>query len=62
MEEMKKESAKERYDKRTAKYYSLKLNQKTDKKLIDHVAKQSNIQGYFKGLIKKDIQQSKENK
>ncbi len=51
-------SAKSKYDARTAKHYSLKLNKNTDKDLIEYLEKQSNIQGYLKELIRKDMARS----
>ena len=50
-----KKAAKARYDAKTAKYISLKLNQNTDKDIIDLLAKQENIQGYLKRLIREDM-------
>lgn len=50
-----KKAAKARYDANTAKYYSLKLNTNTDAALIDHLAKQDNVQGYLKQLIREDL-------
>ena len=47
--------AKARYDKKTAQYFSLKLNRNTDRELIEHLAKQENVQGYLKNLIRNDI-------
>ena len=51
--------AKARYDKKTAKYISLKLNRNTDRELIEHLAKQENIQGYIKRLIMDDMEKEK---
>lgn len=51
-------AAKARYDAKTAKYISLKLNSNTDKDLIDHLAKQKNIQGYLKSLIREDMKKA----
>jgi hypothetical protein len=48
-------AAKARYDAKTARYISLKLNQNTDRDLIEHLAKQENIQGYLKNLIREDM-------
>ena len=48
-------AAKARYDAKTAKYYSLKLNTNTDSEMIEHLAKQENVQGYLKDLIRKDM-------
>lgn len=52
-----KKAAKAKYDAKTAKYVSLKLNANTDQALIDHLAKQTNVQGYLKELIRQDMQQ-----
>ena len=51
-------AAKARYDAKTAKYLSLKLNTNTDKDLIEHLAKQENIQGYLKRLIREDMEKT----
>ena len=51
-------AAKARYDSKTAKYYSLKLNQNTDRDLIEHLAKQENTQGYLKQLIREDMKRT----
>ena len=51
-------AAKARYDAKTAKYISLKLNSNTDQDLIEHLAKQPNIQGYLKELIREDIKKA----
>jgi hypothetical protein len=48
-------AAKARYDAKTARYISLKLNANTDRDLIEHLAKQENIQGYLKNLIREDM-------
>ena len=50
-----KKAAKARYDAKTAKYISLKLNQNTDADILEHLAKQENIQGYLKRLIREDM-------
>ena len=52
-------AAKARYDAKTAKYYSLKLNTNTDREMIEHLAKQENVQGYLKELIRKDMKGAK---
>ena len=48
-------AAKARYDAKTARYFSLKLNQNTDGAMIEHLEKQENLQGYLKDLIRKDM-------
>jgi hypothetical protein len=50
-------AAKARYDAKTARYISLKLNSNTDKDIIEKLNAQENIQQYIKALIRKDIQQ-----
>ena len=51
-------AAKARYDAKTAKYISLKLNTNTDKDMIEHLAKQANVQGYLKELIREDMKKT----
>ena len=48
-------AAKARYDAKTAKYISLKLNVNTDAALIEHLSDQENVQGYIKSLIRAAI-------
>lgn len=48
-------AAKARYDAKTARYVSLKLNRNTDQDLIDHLEAQESIQTYIKSLIRADI-------
>lgn len=48
-------AAKARYDAKTARYVSLKLNTNTDRDLINHLEHQQNIQGYLKSLIRNDM-------
>lgn len=48
-------AAKAKYDARTARYISLKLNRNTDRELIEQLDKQKSIQGYLKRLIQEDI-------
>ena len=52
-------AAKARYDSKTAKYYSLKLNTNTDKDIIDRLAAEESVQGYLKRLIREDIERGK---
>jgi len=49
-------AAKARYDAKTARYISLKLNSNTDREIIEHLERQQNVQGYLKELIRKDIE------
>ena len=51
----KKCSPQEKYDKKTARYYRLKLNSKTDKALIETLDSVGNVQGYIKSLISDDL-------
>ena len=48
-------AAKAKYDAKTARYISLKLNTNTDRDLIQHLESQENIQGYLKRLIREDM-------
>ena len=54
-----KKAANARYDAKTAKYYSLKLNTNTDREIIDHLESQDNVQAYIKSLIRKDMKGAK---
>ena len=51
-------AAKARYDAKTAKYISLKLNRNTDSELIEYLEHQQNIQGYLKNLIREDMKKA----
>ena len=51
-------AAKARYDAKTARYFSLKLNQNTDKDLIEKLEAQESIQAYLKRLIREDIEKA----
>lgn len=44
-----------RYDKANTKGVYIKLNLKTDKDIIEHLAKKENVQGYIKSLIRDEI-------
>lgn len=48
-------AAKSKYDAKTAKHISLKLNKNTDADIIEHLMKLQNVQGYLKDLIRRDI-------
>ena len=50
-----KKAAKARYDAKTAKYISLKLNVNTDADLIELLQRQGNVQGFIKDLIRKEL-------
>ena len=43
------------FDKENTKHIGFKLNIRTDADILDHLAKQGNIQGYLKSLIRADI-------
>ena len=44
-----------KYDAKNTRQYHLKLNLNTDKDIIQHLEKQESIQGYIKGVIRKDM-------
>lgn len=50
-----KKAAKARYDAKTAKHISLKLNKNTDADMIEFLEKQEKIQTYLKRLIREDM-------
>ena len=50
-----KKAAKARYDAKTAKYISLKLNVNTDADMIELLQQQENVQGFIKDLIRKEL-------
>lgn len=52
-------AAKARYDSKTARYFSLKLNRNTDKELIEHLERQESIQAYIKKLIQEDMKKDR---
>ena len=52
-------TAKERYDKKTAVWISLKLNRKTDPDIIKKLENAENKQGYIKALIRQDLNNQK---
>ena len=51
-------AAKTRYDAKTARYFSLKLNRNTDGELIDHLEQQESVQAYIKRLIREDMKRT----
>ena len=55
MENERKKSAKERYDERTARRVSLKLNKNTDADILQKLESVSSMQGYIKAMIRADI-------
>ena len=55
-DESRKLTPQERYDRQnTVRICGLKLNKKTDKKIIEKLKSVPNKQGYIKNLIKNDI-------
>lgn len=48
--------ANKKYDAKTARYFSMKLNQKTDEILIARLDSIGSVQTYVKELIRKDIE------
>ena len=53
-------AAQARYNARTAKYFSLKLNKNTDADMIEFLEKQEKIQTYLKRLIREDMKKAGE--
>lgn len=51
-------AAKAKYDAKTARYYSLKLNMNTDQELIKRLEQQESVQAYIKRLIREDIERT----
>lgn len=51
-------TAKAKYDAKTARYFSLKLNRNTDNELIEHLEHQESIQTYLKRLIREDMKKT----
>lgn len=47
-----------RYQNRVIWRYGIQFNRNTESDLIEHLQKQPNKQGYVKGLIRKDMEQS----
>ena len=50
------------YDRKNTKLIGMKLNKNTDADILDHLAKQENIQGYLKKLIREDMKKGGEQK
>lgn len=48
-----------KYDSNNTKQFKIKLNNKTDKELIDKLNSVENVQGYIKELIKNDLESKK---
>ena len=51
-------AAQARYNAKTAKYYSMKLNQNTDRDMIEFLGKQGPFQAYIKRLIREDMKKT----
>ena len=51
-------AAKAKYDAKTARYFSLKLNRNTDKDIIEILEQQESIQAYLKKLIREDMKRT----
>ena len=51
-------ASKAKYDARTARYFSLKLNRNTDRDLIEYLERQESIQAYIKKLIREDMEKT----
>lgn len=47
-----------KFDKENTKKITMKLNIHTDADLIEHLAKQENVQGYLKKLIREDMRRN----
>lgn len=58
MEEKRKAHVKAsiKYNAKNVKQVKLNLNRKTDADIIEHLDQCGNIQGYIKGLIRKDME------
>ena len=50
--------AKAKYDAKTARYVSLKLNKNTDQDIIDQLEHQESVQAYIKRLIREDMKKT----
>lgn len=48
-----------KYEKENLRQIRLKINRKTEPELLAWIEEQENIQGYIKGLIKKDMEEKK---
>lgn len=55
-------AAKARYDAKTARYVSMKLNTNTDKDIIKRLEQEPSIQAYLKRLIREDMNKGGEQK
>lgn len=49
----------DKYQKANIRRITVKLNRKTDQKLIDKIDSVDNVQGYIKSLIEADIEKEK---
>lgn len=50
-----------RYDEKNTVKFTVKLNRRTDRDLIERMESVSNKNGYIKELIRKDIEDGKDN-
>ncbi len=60
MSEEKKMTPQERYDKKATKKIGMKLNLVYDADILEKLDSVPNKQGYIKALIRKDIEESKQ--
>lgn len=44
-----------KYDRENTKQVVMKLNRKTDADILEKLTEEPNVQGYIKGLIRKDL-------
>lgn len=49
------------YDKKMTRFVAMKLNKKTDADILAWLSAQTNMQGYIKELIRRDMPQSMRN-
>ena len=51
-------AAQAKYNAKTAKYYSMKLNRNTDRDMIEYLEHQESFQTYIKRLIREDMKRT----
>lgn len=51
-------AAQAKYNARTAKYYSVKLNKNTDSEMIEYLERKGSFQTYIKQLIREDMKKT----
>lgn len=56
-----KREAIKRYDAKATRQIHLKLNIKTDADILEQLDKVESVQGYIKGLIRKDLKEGNQN-